>query len=197
LTIFIALAGCTSSAVTPPSPPTQATTPAGRSITLVNQGFESSEPGILGAPAGWFAFQHAGPPSYAFTLDTGTAHSGSRSLRIDSVGPEIYGAIVQRVPATAYRGRTLRYSVWMKTRAVAGHGPGTGAGPTMQPYAGGYPVGGIEFADALLSGTHDWTRLEVSLAVPPNADSLEIGVKLGGRGSVWLDDAELGLADAR
>jgi hypothetical protein len=46
-------------------------------------------------------------------------------------------------------------------------------------------------------GTLDWTRREISLALPPNADNVEIGVKLAGPGTVWLDDAELAVVRAR
>jgi hypothetical protein len=49
----------------------------------------------------------------------------------------------------------------------------------------------------MLTGTHDWTRREVTLAIPGNADTVEVGAILGGPGTVWLDDAELAVATPR
>ena len=65
-------------------------------------------------------------------LTTTVPHSGERSLRVDNVGPEPYGAVYQIVDAAPYRGRTLAFSAWMKTRrpraTASARAPGSSCG---------------------------------------------------------------------
>ena len=109
-----------STALPPPAVPPESALPAVAAIKLSNPGFESTAPGKLGAPDGWWAVQHAGPTSYAFTLDTASKHSGERSLRIDNVGPEPFGSIYQKADAAPLRGKTLRLAAWIRTEATTG-----------------------------------------------------------------------------
>lgn len=175
-------------------PPERATQPVA-SVPLLNPGFESAAPGTVGAPAGWFVGQHAGPPSYAFTHDADAPRTGNLSLRIDNIGPEPWGALDQVIAATPLRGKTLRFSAWLRTRNATGNAHGTGAGLAIQTRHGGYVVEQARMRTDAVAGTTDWARYEVHLEVARTADQIEVGVNLFGPGSVWIDDAALDVVE--
>lgn len=160
-------------------------------VRLMNAGFESTSPGQLGAPEGWWTVQHAGPPSYTFTLDESTRKSGERSLRIENTGPEPYGTIFQPLSAERWRGKTLRFSAWMRTEKTTGNRFGSGAGLTFFSLRGGSPLQYAQMRTDAIKGTTEWQRYEVALTVPSDADRLEVGLTLYGPGIAWLDDASL------
>ena len=175
-------------------PPERAAKPVD-TVPLANPGFESTAPGRLGAPEGWWGIQHAGPLSYTFTPDAEGPRSGSRSLRIDNVGPEPFGTLYQTVPAASLRGKTLRLSAWLRTRDAKGNVYATGAGLKLQTMRGGYIVDHVHMRMDAVSGTTDWARYEVQLRVANTADQIEVGVNLFGPGSVWIDDVALDVVE--
>ncbi len=167
-----------------------------RPIAITNPGFESDQVGARGNPEGWSAHQHVGPTAYAFTIDRATKHSGDASLRIRNLRPEIYGSITQQVPAAAHRGRTMRFSVWLRSEGIVANDYGKGATPLLQAFVGGSPAVSASFEIAAIAGTTEWVRREVVIEVPAAAEWIEIGVMLTGSGTVWLDDAVLEAAPA-
>jgi hypothetical protein len=177
---FAAIASCTVPA-----------TVLGASVALVNPGFESAKIGTRGDPEGWTGIQHAGDLSYTFRLDAEVRHRGARSLRVDSVGPEPFGAIYQQLPAAALRGKTLKLVAQLRTRDVVGSATGGGAVLTLQAMKAGALVAYDHMAASPVKGTTDWKRYEISLAVPRDADQVEIGAMLHGPGAMWMDDVEL------
>jgi hypothetical protein len=183
---------------TPKPPPAVAPDKAAKavgSVALVNAGFESTAPGQLGMPEGWWAVQHAGPESYTFAPDAGVRRNGERSLRVTNVGPEPFGAIYQTLPAAAHRGRTLRLSAWLRTEGTTGNRFGSGAGLKLHSARGGYPLDVAEMRRDAVHGTTGWTRYEIHLRVPPEAEQLEAGLVLFGPGTVWVDDFALDVVD--
>jgi hypothetical protein len=170
--------------------PTAAATPA-RGPALVNPGFESTVPGRRGDPEGWFTFQHAGDKSYHFALDTSEPHGGARSLRIENVGPEPYGAIAQALDAKAYGGKVARLSAWMRTRDVSE----TGAVLTLVTLQSGALLAQNFMAEAPVKGTTDWKRYAITLPVTKGAERIEVGAMLQGKGILWLDDVEIDFVD--
>jgi hypothetical protein len=160
-------------------------------VALANAGFESATPGRQGAPDGWAGIQHAGPTSYTFTIDKDAPRSGAQSLRIDNVGPEPFGTLYQVLPAVALRGKTLRFSAWLRTRDAKGNGFGRGAGLKLQTMRGGYIVDNAQMRMDAVAGTTDWARYELHLKVGATADQIEVGVTLFGPGTAWIDDAAL------
>jgi hypothetical protein len=183
-------------AIKPPPavPPDKAAKPVAR-IALANAGFESAAVAVLGMPEGWSTVQHAGPKSYTFTPDAAVKRAGERSLRVTNVGPEPYGSIYQTIEAAPYRGRTLRLSAWLRTEATTGNRFGSGAGLKLHAARGGYPVEIAEMRRDAVHGTTDWTRYEIRLKVPAEANQIEAGVSLYGPGSVWIDDVALDVVD--
>ena len=156
-------------------------------VSVANNGFESTERGPRGDPQAWFSFQHAGPLSYQFTVDTSERRSGERSLRIDNTGPEIYGAIAQGLDARLWRGKVARLSAWVKTRDA----DDGGAVLTLLALQTGATLAQNFMPDAPIKGTTDWKRYTITLPLPPNTDKVEVGMMLRGRGAAWLDDVEL------
>jgi hypothetical protein len=171
------LASCAAPAAVAPS----------KGVAVVNPGFESTAPGRRGDPEGWFSFQHAGDRSYNFVLDTAEPRSGARSLRIDNIGPEPYGAIAQSLEAGPHAGKVARFSGWLRTRDTDGNG----AVLTLMVLHNGLPVLQNFMADAPVKGTTAWKRYTITLPVARNAERIEIGAMLQGKGSLWLDDVEL------
>jgi hypothetical protein len=156
-------------------------------VPLANPGFEEGGP----TPAGWITTQHAGVPSYAFHLDETIANGGRRSLRIDNIGREPFGAIYQVFPAAAFTGKRLRFSADLRaSNAGAGRRLG-GAFLLVQAMRTGIPIAEERMKDRPLLGTRDWHRDSVELVIPPEADQVEVGLMLVGGGSVWFDEARL------
>ena len=160
-------------------------------VALVNPGFESTKPGMLGNPEGWFSIQHAGDLSYTFKLDTQEPHGGERSVRIDNVGPEPFGAIYQQLPASAHRGRRVRLSGGLRTEDARGSATGGGGVLMLQAMQGGAPLVWNHMNEAPVRGTTSWKRYNIELDVPAAADQIEVGAMLHGPGRLWLDDVEL------
>jgi hypothetical protein len=155
-------------------------------VSLTNPGFESTVPGRRNNdPEGWFSHQHAGEVSYKFALDTADPRSGARSLRIDNVGPEPYGAIAQSVDAKPYRGKSARLTGWLRTRETAN------ASLTLMVLANGVPLANNFMSDAPVKGTTTWKRYTITLPVSANAEFIEVGAMMQGKGTLWLDDVEL------
>ena len=181
-------AGAPLSATPSRSPPGNPS--AGRAVALVNPGFESAASGPDGDPQGWYTGQHAGDQSYLFTIDAAAKVGGTRSLRIDNVGIEPFGSVVQVVPARPLATKTVRFSAWLKTQAAnAG-----GASLFIIAEVGGGIVAYDFMAGSEVKGTTDWARHSVTVLIPAQADLLRVGATLRGTGSVWFDDAELEIA---
>jgi hypothetical protein len=161
--------------------------PAGQRVVLVNAGFESTQSASTGGPEGWYSYQHAGDTSYLFELDEAVPRGGARSLRIDNVGPEPYGSVAQDVPRSEFAGKTVRFSAWLKTRGVDSGGASLFiiADVTGSSFVYNFMPG------AEVKGTHDWARYSLTLAAPALTNRVRVGATLEGKGTVWLDDAEL------
>ena len=177
----------TSPAAAAPVAPAPAAVAPTRGVALVNPGFESAQVTTRGEPDGWFSFQHAGDVSYRFVVDTAEPRSGARSLRIENVGPEPYGAIAQIVDARPHTGKVARLSGWLRTCDASG----AGAGLTVLASQGGATMAQNFMLDAAVKGTTGWTRYTITLPVPQGAERIEVGAMMQGKGALWLDDVEL------
>ena len=112
-------------------------------------------------------------------------------MRIRNLRPEVYGSITQSIPAAPHLGKTLRFSVWLRTEDVVANAYGKGATPILQAIVSGSPAVSASFEVAAIAGTNEWVRREVVIDVPRHADAVVFGVMLTGTGVVWLDDAAL------
>ena len=156
-------------------------------VALINPGFESDTRRADGGAEGWSGTQHAGEMSYRFTLDPAIKRSGTRSMRVDNVGSEPYGAIEQAVSVASLAGRKVRFSGWLKTRGA----DGVGASLMMLVDGSGGILTNNFMAGSEATGSREWQRYSITLGIPTNASGLRVGVMLQGAGTVWFDDAEL------
>lgn len=194
LVLLVLIAGSAVPLAPAATPETAATKPvkpaaaeAAKGAPVTNPGFESAQTGPRGDPEGWFTFQHAGPPSYRYVIDTERPHGGARSLRIENIGPEPYGAVAQAMDARPHVGKTAKLSGWLRTKDAND----AGAGLTLLVLQAGATIGYNFQYDAPVNGTTDWKRYTITVPIAKGADRLEIGAMMRGKGALWLDDVEL------
>ena len=173
----------TTAMLRPPAP----VVATGPSVVLRNPGFEATTTGPRGDPEGWYSYQHAGPLSYRYTSDPTQRKNGERSLHIENIGPEIYGAVAQVVDVRAWNGKVVRLSAWVKTRDANDNG----AVLTLLAMQRGATMAQNFMPDAPIKGSNDWKRYVITMELPMGTDRLEVGMMLRGKGSAWLDDVEL------
>lgn len=153
--------------------------------TLDDGGFEGEK-----APAGWL-LSGGGRKSYAFAIDVAEKKSGRASVRLapaEGAEPKGYGTLMTAIDAGPHRGKRMRMTAQVKGRGVSGRGDvwlrvQSKASPADGPGLGG---GGCA-----LSGDFDWKPCTIVFDVPEAGDRIELGVGLGARGTLWLDDVAL------
>jgi erythromycin esterase-like protein len=95
-------------------------------------------------------------------------------------------------PPEAARGKTLRFSAWIRTEGVTGW---AGAWWRCDTPAG--VQGFHNMAEEKITGTTPWTRHEFTLEVPKDTQNINFGFLLSGGGTAWFDDAEIELDGRR
>lgn len=146
-----------------------------------NLGFETT---TETAPAGWQIRSGA--------IDTSIHTEGGASLRLTSSGSQLPAGVVtaiatQTVSRDAFAGDRIRLAADIKTEGVD------------RGYAGIWlridgPHGFIHIDDMRnepASGTRDWSRHEIEVAVPPEASRVMFGAHIAGNGTAWFDDLAL------
>jgi hypothetical protein len=125
--------------------------------------------------------------AYEFAVDTDVFRSGKQSIRIRSLAGDRGGAIYQVLPAADLRGKTVELSGWLKTDdATSG-----GAVLTLRAFRGDRLLEYNIMRKAPVKGTTEWTRYSIPLKLSKNVSSLEVGVALDSKGTVWADNLEL------
>ncbi|MBI3855857.1 MAG: VCBS repeat-containing protein [Planctomycetes bacterium] len=156
----------------PPPPP-----PPPPSGTLArNPGFET-DPNTDYFPYG----------SATFSWATDAAHSGSHSLKVVSVQPAgtLTRWLSKTTSITAQAGATYKANAWFKTSGVSDH-----AVITINFWdANGAVLGGND--GGTLSGTSNWTQLNVQGTAPAGTAFVRVEFRLWGPGSMWADDVTL------
>jgi tetratricopeptide (TPR) repeat protein len=149
---------------------------------LVNGGFDWQEVPVLGA---------------SFVIDTGVAHSGARSLRIDFNGGvnQDFSQLLQWV-AVEPRSR-FRFAAYLRTEGIS-----TDSGVRFLIYDPHHPTV-PQTLTADLTGTHPWSLVDAELATDRETRVLAIVLrrvpsrkfdnKL--QGTVWVDDVSLTLLE--
>jgi hypothetical protein len=69
--------------------------------------------------------------------DATVRRSSLRSLRISNRGSEPFGAIMQTLRDPTLRGRTVRFSAWLRTDSASGNGFGGGGALNVQAMRNG------------------------------------------------------------
>lgn len=120
-----------------------------------------------------------------FSLDSGTAHSGSSSLRLVQPGSGSYPLASQTIEFKP--GRQYRYSAWIKTQGVTGSD--SGATICMEWKGPNGWLGGA-YAEGK-KGDQDWFHLQgITAPLPAEAQDVHVSLYLrkGMTGTAWFDD---------
>jgi hypothetical protein len=142
-------------------------------------------------PRGWFpAGSH--PKQYEMSVDHTVVHSGKASAYLKSIVPKTggFGTLMQTFKADAFRGKRVRMSGYVRSEEVSDW-----AGLWMR--VDGPQIPNSQMREALafdnmqdrpIKATSDWTRYEIVLDVPEQAQEIAFGLLLTGQGQVWMDD---------
>jgi len=174
------------------------------SITLfVVQHAGSADTSAL--PSHWFiSSQNPGEGAryYVGRVDHATVYSGLASGVLASTTSEanVSGTLMQQARASAYSGRTIVFSAYLKTRDVS-----RGTGLWLRADAANGLV--VAFKNAwsrsqvgqILRGSTEWRKVELVIDVPSSAVALAYGVQMSGPGTVWIDHVrfEVRVTDAQ
>ena len=141
-------------------------------------------------PDRWFK---GGRPAenYDTGIDTQTRRDGAVSVfvRARSAAPGGFGTIMRVEHAERFRGKRVRMAGYVKANDVR-----EWAGLWMRVDGADPTRGGLTFdnmARRPIRGTQNWTRHEVVLDVPAEAELIHYGLLLGGEGTVWATDLAL------
>ncbi len=149
---------------------------------LPNASFEEIEGG---GPKGWRSANWQARADFA--LDEDIARSGRRSLRIASTGgaDASWQGMAPVRPFAKYR-----LSGWIRTQNLV---PGSSKGALIS-------LQGLDVMTPAVSGTRDWTAVEVVFETGAN-DAVAVNCLFGGwgraTGTAWFDDLALTLLSAR
>jgi hypothetical protein len=143
--------------------------------------------GPAAAQSGWYK-NGSHPAEYDMGTDTGTAFTGSSSGYIRSIkpSPSGFGTYMQMVDATAYRGKRVRFSAYVKSEGLT-----QWSGLWMRVDVGTKAVAFDNMYGRPIKDTQPWAQHSVVLDVSTDATVVAFGILLTGKGSVWIDDVEL------
>jgi hypothetical protein len=143
--------------------------------------FEASA--ATGRLTGWTG----GPPT-TLHLDSTVVHSGSYAGRLtrDAESENDFSVVALSLPVE-FSGQTVELRGWLRTEAVVGGF----AGLWLRQDGPAGTLGLDNMQGRNLSGTTDWTRYSVTLALHASARRLVMGALLSGEGTLWVDDLEL------
>jgi len=164
---------------------------SGESSVLFNGGFEHD------LIDGGFDWRETPVQGASFDIDTGVAHSGPRSLRINFDGSVNldFAHLLQWV-AVQPRSR-YRFAAYLRTEGIS-----TDNGVRFQVYDPHHPTV-PQTLTADLTGTHPWSLVDAELTTGPETHLLAIVLRrLPSRkfdnklqGTVWVDDVSLNLIE--
>ncbi|HIR92857.1 MAG TPA: helix-turn-helix transcriptional regulator [Candidatus Egerieimonas intestinavium] len=128
------------------------------------------------------------PEKYEMGIDhkifnTGTGSATIRSLEQEYT-PEEYATILQQFSAALYTGKRVRFAAFVKSEAVEGW-----AGLWMR-LDGNFSVTLKldNMQNRPICGTTQWNLYSCVLDVPEEAQIINIGILLSGKGQVWMDN---------
>ncbi len=156
-----------------------------RSRALSGGDFEAGDD----LPEEWF-LSGGGRGHYQATIDGSVAHGGRASARFQPIveSPLGYGTLMHLVRAADHRGRRMRLTASVRGSGIEGRGDLWLRVQGEESPADGPGFGGGHYR---LAGTFDWRTVSIVFDVPPRGDSIQWGVGLAGRGTIWIDDVRL------
>jgi carboxyl-terminal processing protease len=124
---------------------------------------------------------------YLATLDT-SARDGKLSLRLTRTRAGGSAGVSQTVAAKELRATRVRLSGYVRTHEATGGE----AGLALLVWGSSQlPLSMETMRGTGATGTQEWTRYEIELPVPREAERVEFGGHFNGAGTVWFDGLEL------
>lgn len=155
---------------------------------ITNPGFETASDTLTTMP---FAWKKRSTESYTVKLTDQEKHTGSKALQIQSVSeiPDMYQSVSTRSPLNVKALKLLEVTAYIKTKDVGGS-----AQLWVQALDGKDRI--ISYQNSLtlnqaISGTADWKKALVKIAVDTNTKTLAVGAFVMGSGTVWVDDFDI------
>ncbi len=121
-----------------------------------------------------------------------TANEPELSAKTLGIPPEWQGmmgtpAVAYDVGADDYGGKRIRWSAWVKGRALVG----PIAGLWMRVDGAGVVTGYDNMSNRAKTGTTDWHQVSIVLDVPVDALGIQVGAMRLGGGVLFIDDIKL------
>jgi hypothetical protein len=156
----------------------------------INLGFDGGVEG--GFPHGWFnSTGHVSNVSTNYAVrvtERDDMPSGKCLMMFNNIAASgEFGSVMQRFPAGFLAGRAVRFEGELRTNNVSGW-----AGFWLR--ADGETTANIVFDNMTgqrVAGTTNWARYVIEAQLPRESAWLNIGVVLGGSGTVWADNLRL------
>ncbi|MCU0442721.1 MAG: hypothetical protein MUE96_10010 [Bacteroidia bacterium] len=148
-------------------------------------------------PDGWFV-AGSKPKSYEMGLAKGEGKDGKNCATIQSIEPKIkgFGTLMQNANPAQYLGKRVKLSGWVKTKDVK-KGAALWFRVDHKDETGKINMLGFDnMWNRLIKGTTEWTKYELVLDVPKEADNLAYGALLSGTGQIWFDEITLTEVDS-
>ncbi|MDB5972732.1 MAG: transcriptional regulator [Hydrocarboniphaga sp.] len=142
---------------------------------------------------GWITAGSA-PADYDFGTDTTQAVQGTSSAYIKAKAATAggFGTMMQTISADHYRGKRVQLSAMLKTQDARR----AQMWMRVDGAPGGKPLAFDNMDERPLVGSADWTRCEIVLDVPAEAQAIAFGFFLSGTGKVWADSFALDVVTA-
>src|SRR5262245_40325576 len=135
------------------------------------------------------------PKAYEIGVDQHERYRGKPSGYIKSVEPSRgFGTLMQTFKASSYAGTRLKMTGSARSTSVedwAGFWMRVD-GPTSSERVQSFD----NMQDRPITGNTGWTKYQIVLDVPENADDIAVGVLLSGAGQVWIADLEFEVVDS-
>ncbi|MCF8255236.1 MAG: glycogen-binding domain-containing protein [Bacteroidia bacterium] len=131
--------------------------------------------------------------SYQISVEKGKGINGSQAMSIQGIGTEIYGSglLKQSITAVNYAGKKIRFGAWVKTENVK-FWTTLFVANTVDYGMENWNEKGESFEkEKLMSGTQDWTYIEIEKDIDYTTHYLSLGCVLFGEGKVFIDNAKI------
>ena len=156
------------------------------------------EDGTLGdVPVSWASpTQDAG---YTVRLTDEAPKRGRRCVEIAKTGVDrspgmSFGNVMQMIDATPFRGKRLRFSGWARTRSTITDWLRFSTSRAQAWLRVDKTIGTVGFFDNMQDRpiqSRNWHHFEIVGDIASDAEHINLGLMLQGRGKAWLDDVQI------
>lgn len=161
---------------------------AGAQSGIKNPGFEEAGADV---PPGWFMPTPSSQGGYRALVDRAAPFEGGACARLEYTGadaPKAFGNLMQVVEAGPWRDRPIRLRARVRLES---EDPAARAQLWLRVDRASGAMGLFDNMGDRPIRSAEWTECLIEGSVDPDAESLNVGVMLLGRGRLWIDAVEL------